>query len=402
MLSWVEVDARAIRNNLAEFRRRVGSGVRLGAVVKSNAYGHGMVTVARIARDSGADWLCVNSLDEALGLRGSGLDGPLLVMGYVELGRLGEVVEHDLRPFVYNLETVDRLSSEAGRRGRRVAVHLKVETGTNRQGVVERDVPEIVARIRASGSLALEGITTHFANIEDTTDHRFAEAQIAAFDRVCASVAASGPPAPIRHSACSAATLLFNRTHLDLARIGISLYGLWPSKETYVSCLERGKPSLDLRPALAWKTRVAQVKTVPEGGFVGYGCTYRATRPSRIAVLPVGYHEGYDRRLSGVGHVLIGGRRAPIRGRVCMNMCMVDVTDVPGAAVEDEVVLLGHQGEERISAEQIASWCGTISYEIVSRIHPSLPRIAFGLTGESPAEHADRRGPDAAARLGNG
>jgi alanine racemase len=218
-------------------------------------------------------------------------------------------------------------------------------------------------------------VTTHFANIEDTTDHGFAESQIATFARLSDAVASAGGPPPIRHAACSAAALLFNRTHLDLARIGISLYGLWPSKETYVSCLERGKPSLELRPALSWKTRIAQVKTVPEGGYIGYGCTYRATRPTRIAVLPVGYYEGYDRGLSGIGHVLVRGRRAPIRGRVCMNMCMVDVSDIPGASIEDEVVLLGRQGDERIAAEQIAGWCGTIAYEIVSRIHPSLPRI---------------------------
>jgi alanine racemase len=169
--------------------------------------------------------------------------------------------------------------------------------------------------------------------------------------------------------------LLFNRTHLDLARVGISMYGLWPSKETYVSCLERGKPSLDLQPALAWKTRIVQVKDVPEGAFVGYGGTWRATRPTRIAVLPVGYYEGYDRELSGIAHALVRGRRAPLRGRICMNMCMADVTDIPGTALEDEVVLLGRQGDEAITAEQLAGWCGTISYEIVSRIHPSLPRV---------------------------
>jgi alanine racemase len=169
--------------------------------------------------------------------------------------------------------------------------------------------------------------------------------------------------------------LLFNRTHLDLARVGISLYGLWPSKETFVSCLERGKPSLDLKPVMTWKTRIAQVKQVPEGEYVGYGCAWRATRTTKIAVLPVGYYEGYDRELSGLAHVLVRGKRAPVRGRVCMNMCMVDVTDIPGAALEDEVTLLGRKGDERITAEQLAAWRGTIAYEIVSRIHPSLPRV---------------------------
>ncbi len=378
MLSWLEIDGAALRNNLAEFRRRVGPAVRLGAGVKANANGHGLLEVARVARGARADWLCVNNVEEAVALRAASHDGPILIMGYVPLDALEAVVEHDLRPVVYNPETVDRLAALAERARRRVRVHVKLETGTHRQGVMEADVPSFTARVRAAPWLELEGITTHFANIEDTTDHRFAESQIAAFDRLTAAVTAAGGPVELRHTACSAAALLFTRTHLDLARIGISLYGLWPSKETYVSCLERGKPALDLRPAMTWKTRIAQVKTVAEGGYVGYGCTYRATRPTRIAVLPIGYHEGYDRGLQASAHVLVRGRRAPVRGRICMNMCMVDVTDVPGAALEDEVVLLGGQGDERITAEQLASWCGTISYEVVSRIHPSLPRVVVG------------------------
>lgn len=377
VLNWVELDAGAIRGNLAEFRRRVAPPTRLAAVVKSNAYGHGMLEVAEIALDAGAEWLCVNSLDEGIRLRARWPQAPILIMGYVPLDGLDPVVQNDLRAVVYNGETIDRLAERAEALGRKVRVHLKLETGTNRQGILEADLPAFVARIRASRALILEGVYTHFANIEDTTDHGFAETQIATFHRMEQIVAAGGEP-PMRHAACSAAALLFTRTHLDLVRLGISLYGLWPSKETYVSCLERGKPALDLRPALTWKTRVAQVKPVPEGEYVGYGCSYRATRNSRIAILPVGYHEGYDRGFSGVAHVLVRGRRAPIRGRVCMNMCMADVTDIPGVGLEDEVVLLGTQGEERIAAELLASWCGTIAYEIVARIHPSLPRIVVG------------------------
>jgi alanine racemase len=380
MLNWVEISAPALRNNVAEFRRRLGEKVKLGAVVKSNAYGHGMLEVAAMATAAGADWLCVNQVDEGVALRQAGHETPILVMGYVELGRLADVVRHGLTPVIYNPETVDRLEALGAQAGRQVRIHVKVETGTHRQGVLERDLPAFAQRIHGSPHLVLEGMTTHFANIEDTTDHSMAEAQIAAFERAQASLAGPAGAVPVRHAACSAATLLFTRTHLDLARIGISMYGLWPSKETYVSLLERGKPALDLRPVLTWKTRVAQVKDVPEGAYVGYGCTWRAGRDSRIAVLPVGYFEGYDRGLSGLAHVLVRGRRAPLRGRVCMNMCMVDVTDIPGVGVEDEVVLLGRQGEERIPAEQVAAWCGTISYEVVSRIHPALPRLVVQAT----------------------
>jgi alanine racemase len=375
VLNWVEIDAGALRNNVAEFKRRLGQGPRFGAVVKSNAYGHGMIEVARVAADASADWLCVNNVDEGVALREAGLTLPILVMGYVPLDGLDEVVDNTLQPIVYNLETLERLDAIASSRGSNVGVHMKIETGTHRQGILERDVPEFVARLRGARALTLAGVTTHFANIEDTTSYDYATSQMAVFSRVADVIATLHPVPFLRHNACSAAALLFNRTHLDLVRVGISLYGLWPSKETYVSCLERGKPSLDLKPVMAWKTRIAQVKQVPEGEYVGYGCAWRATRTTRIAVLPVGYYEGYDRELSGLAHVLVRGKRAPVRGRVCMNMCMVDVTDIPGAGLEDEVTLLGRQGDERITAGQLAAWRGTIAYEIVARIHPSLPRV---------------------------
>jgi alanine racemase len=373
-LNWVELDAAALRGNIEQFRRRLDRS-SLGAVVKANAYGHGMLEVAGLARDAGLEWLCVNNLDEAARLRRAGHEARILVMGYVPLARLDELVELDLRPVIYNRETVRRLDELARGRQRRVAVHLKLETGTYRQGIAESDLESFAATVREAPGLLLEGVTTHFANIEDTTDHGYAEGQIERFTRMADMLGSTGESRPLCHAACSAAALLFDETHLDLARVGISLYGLWPSRETYVSCREDGQPALNLRPVLTWKSRVAQVKDVPAESFVGYGCTYRTTRPSRIAVLPVGYHEGYDRGLSGVAHVLIRGRRAPVRGRVCMNMCMVDVTDIQDVELEDEAVLLGSQGQERISAEQLAGWCGTISYEIVSRIHPALPRI---------------------------
>src|SRR5262245_43943304 len=248
MLNWIEISAPALRNNLAEFRRRLGEKVKLGAVVKSNAYGHGMLEVAAMATAAGADWLCVNQVDEGVGLRQAGHELPILVMGYIELARLDDVVSQALRPVVYNPDTVDRLEALAAEQGRQVRVHVKVETGTHRQGVLERDLPAFAERIRRSPHLVLEGMTTHFANIEDTTDHSMAEAQIAAFGRAQEALA----PVSVRHAACSAAALLFTRTHLELARIGISMYGLWPSKETYVSLLERGKPALDLQPVLTW------------------------------------------------------------------------------------------------------------------------------------------------------
>ncbi|MDX1388784.1 MAG: alanine racemase, partial [Acidobacteriota bacterium] len=371
MLNWVEINTGALRNNIAEFRRRLSGGTKLGAVVKANAYGHGLHEIASVASEAEVDWFCVNNIGEAAALHDAGHRNPVLIMGYVPNDALDEVVTRGLRPVVYNVDTLDGLHMAAARHRRPVKVHLKVETGTYRQGVTEEGLVFFLDRIRGSEWLELEGLTTHYANIEDTTDHSFAEKQIATFERIADSVG----PVPLRHTACSAAAILFTRTHMDLARIGISLYGLWPSRETYVSRLETGKPTLDLQPVMTWKTRIVQVKKVPEGAFIGYGCTHRVTRPSVIAVLPVGYYEGYDRGLSGIAHVLVRGRRAPVRGRVCMNMMMVDVTDIPDASLGDEVVLLGAQNGENVTAEQLARWRGTISYEIVSRIHPSLPRL---------------------------
>ncbi len=373
MLSWVEIRAAALEHNIAELRRLVGTQAALGVVVKANAYGHGLLEVARIAARAGVQWFCVNSLEEALRLRRAGYAHPILVMGYVERAALAEVVRHELRPVIYNLETLQGLEREAAKQERVMPVHLKLETGTHRQGIPEPEIPPFLEKLGASSWLRLEGLATHFANIEDTTDHSYALQQMDTFERLAEMIEARWGPVPLRHSACSAAALLFPRTRRHLVRIGIALYGLWPSRETYVSCQDRADAP-ELRPVLAWKARIAQVKDVPEGAFIGYGCTYRTTRPSRIAVVPVGYHEGYDRGLSGVAHVLVRGRRAPVRGRICMNMCMVDVTDIPSASLEDEVVLLGEQGAERVTVEQLASWCGTIAHEIVARIHPDVPR----------------------------
>ncbi len=373
--SWVEVDVGALAHNLGEFRRRLPAGTFLGAVVKSEAYGHGLEPAARAFLEAGADWLCVNQLDEALRLRAIDYAGPILIMGYVPLARLAEAVGCDARIVVYNLKTLEALADAASAAGKVCPVHLKLETGTGRQGLTPAELKPLLESLSSRPSIKLEGAYTHFANIEDTTDHSYSELQIKRFEEGLETLAAAGHSEILRHTACSAAAILFPKTHLDLVRLGIALYGIWPSRETLVSARELGDAKIDLRPALTWKTRVAQVKQVPEGEYVGYGCTARTTRDSRIAVLPVGYYEGYPRALSGVAHVLIDGRRAPLIGRICMNLCMVDVTDVPRVELEDEVVLLGKQGEDSIPVERLAGWAGTIPYEIFARIHPGLPRV---------------------------
>jgi alanine racemase len=375
--SWIEISRDAYLHNLAFFRRLVGPRVELAVVVKANAYGHGRRLVAELAAAGGADSFCVHSLDEALDLRAAGLAQDVLIMGHVPLARAAEAVAHDFRCGLFNLASAAALAAAARDQGRRVRVHLKLETGTYRQGVDDDELAAVLDFLRAHSEVRLEGAYTHFANVEDTTDHAYAERQLRRFDELVERVRAAGFGEPRRHAACSAASLVVARTHFDMVRLGVSQYGLWPSKETFLSYKLRHADTGEetLRPVLTWKTRISQVKRVPAVRFVGYGCTYQTPRESLVAVLPIGYSDGYDRRLSNQAHVLVRGRRAPVRGRVCMNLTMVDVTDVPGVELEDEVVVLGRQGDQQVRAEDLAALVGTISYEIVARIHGDLPRL---------------------------
>ncbi len=402
--TWLEISEGAYARNLAFFRRLVGPGVELAAVVKANAYGHGMELVAGLAARHGADSFCVHSLDEALRLRRAGFTQDVLIMGHVPLARLAEAVAEDFRLVLYNLESARRLAELAADRGP-VRVHLKIETGTHRQGIDDPDLGAFLELLRrhgrrqrplggGGGYLQVDGVYTHFANIEDTTDPAYARRQLDRFHRAVERLRAAGLDPGKRHAACSAATLVFPRTHFEMVRLGVSQYGLWPSKETFLSyrmagASANGGPHRDppdglvrtagaadrLEPILTWKARISQLKRVPAGRLVGYGCTWQTPRETRLAVLPVGYADGYDRRLSNQAYVLVRGRRAPVRGRVCMNLTLVDVTDVPGVELEDEAVLLGRQGDQRIAAGRLAELAGTIHYEITSRLAADLPRI---------------------------
>lgn len=379
-VSWLEIDLDAIRANVRAFAGRLAPPAKLVAVVKSDAYGHGMALVAPAALEAGASWLAVGGLAEAIALRAQiGPAVPILCLNHVPGPDAGEAVAHDIRLTIYGPEALPSLSRAAKGTGRAARVHVKLETGTHRQGLAAGEALALAREAAATPGVVVEGLSTHYADVEDTTDHAYAEKQLSAFQAAVEQFRAAGAVPPLLHTACSAATILFQRTHFQLARAGIGIYGLWPSRETYVSARERGVvPEFQLTPALAWKCAVAQVKQVPAGAFVGYGRTWRATRTTRIAVLPVGYFEGYARAASGRAHVLIAGQRAEIVGRICMNMMMADVTDLPAVQAGDEAVLIGASGEERIRAEDVATWAGTIHYEIVSRIHPSLPRVAKG------------------------
>ncbi len=374
-MQWIEINRSALIHNLHQFRRLIGNKRRLLATVKANAYGHGILEVAKIVLKSGADWLGVHSIDEGIFLRKNKVDCPILVLGYVPVDELDLAVKHDLRLTVYNPKTIDRLIELASHFKGKIRLHVKVETGTHRQGVSEENFFSFIDRIKEQPELILEGMSSHFANIEDTTDHSYACYQLDNFKRICHKLEKRGIEIPIKHMACTAATILFPETYFEMVRIGIGLYGLWSSRETYLSCILKNRKPIHLQPVLSWKIRIAQIKNISKGAYVGYGCTFRTTRETRLAVLPLGYFDGYSRTFSNISFVIVKGQRAPVRGRVAMNFIMVDVTDIPGVNVEDEVLLLGKDGDESITADDLAALAGTINYEIVTRINPLIPRI---------------------------
>ena len=375
-VSWVETDRAALEANCRAFRRRLEDDARLIAVVKADAYGHGADIAVPAFRAGGADGFAVVTLDEGLTLRRAcEPELPIWVLGRIRKSALAQAREAGLEPTIYDAGSARAIVETSSAARTPVRVHLKLETGTNRQGVRTEELGDLIRILKGANAVEIAGVSTHFADIEDTTDHAFADEQLRRFDEMVRSAPWPGGQAPPRHAACSAAAILFPKTHLDFARIGIGLYGLWPSRETLVSAQERQIGDFALQPAMALKTIVAQIKSVPAGDYIGYGRTFRATRAMRIAVLPLGYYDGYPRALGDRAHVLVAGQRARVVGRICMNMMMVDVTDVPDVATEDPVTLLGRDGGEQIRAEELAAWASTIHYEIVSRIHPGLPRV---------------------------
>ena len=375
-LVWVELDREVPDHNLRELRKGLRKGTILCAVVKANAYGHGVKEMIPLLPS--ADWFAVNSLEEGVELREMAEKRPVLVLGHVPLDALQEAVARNLDLTVYNRETLEALAQLDLDSIGPARLHLKVETGTGRQGILPSEVKGFVGQLKSVAGAKLVGVSTHFANIEDTLNHDYAQAQLDRFGDVLNILDRLDIKADFIHAAATAAGILFSKTHFNLVRAGIGIYGLWPSRETYLSTLLGHRPVPDLRSVLTWKTRIVQIKNLPEGSYIGYGCTYRATRPIRVAVLPVGYAEGYDRKLGNAAYVLIRGKRAPVIGRVCMNLTMVDISDIPHAGLEEEVVLLGQDGEERVSAESMAEWAGTINYEIVTRISPLFPRRVVG------------------------
>lgn len=368
--SIVEISKSALLHNIASYRKVLSAHALLAPVIKSNAYGHGILEVASIL-DTSSDvgYLCVVSASEALRLRNAGISKPILVLSIIDTD-IAHAIDHNIDLVVYEPTFLEEVNRTAQRLSKKARVHLKIDTGLSRLGIHHEDAHTFVRLCTKLPGIELVGLFSHFAASE-RSDLSFSHLQLERFFNLIDIVEKEGIHIPLKHFASSAAITSLPQSHLTFARLGIGTYGLWSSVESKVR-METLHPDFFLRPIMHWKTQVIARKTVPAGSYIGYDCTYQAPVTTETALLPVGYYDGYDRRLSNQGMVKIRDQFFPVRGRVAMNLCIVDVTTNPEIAVGDEVTLLGT--EHLITAETIADQCRTINYEFVSRINPALAR----------------------------
>lgn len=367
MRTWIEVSKDRLRGNYRLFRSLVPRESKLMAVVKSNAYGHGLVDFSKAAARLGADWLGVDSVVEGLALRKEGVRIPILVMGYT----LPEMLPAARRANIVITVSSFEALREAARGPKGLRIHLKIDSGMHRQGFLLSDLGRVRRELKKlKGRLALEGLYTHFAAAKNPAFPDYTRRQLEVFGEWRA-VLARDRHLLLHHAAATGAALLFPETHLDMVRIGAGFYGLWPSPETRAALEERIK----LRPILSWKTTIAELKEVEGGAAVGYDLTERLRRSSKLAVVPVGYWHGLPRSLSSVGYMSVRGKRARIVSRISMGMTILDVTNIAGVRVGDEVVVLGNDGKTDPSADELARLADTIPYEIVARINPLIKKF---------------------------
>lgn len=359
---WMEIDLDALTHNIQALRSHLKVGTKFMAVVKKNAYGFGAVTISRAVLEAGADYLAVYSVEEALELREAGIHAPLLIMGPVLPSKADTIIKQQLITTVVEAELAQAVSNASQKLNAVAEVHVKIDTGLHRFGVSLEEARELLNYLDTLPNLMVVGLYTHFssANESDKTPTKLQ------LER-CLKLARLFPQIKLLHAANSAAAIQFPETHLNMVRVGISLYGLYPSVAV--------KKAVALKPVLSLKTRVARVHLVRAGEGVSYGLTWVAPRDSIVALIPFGYGHGLPRLLSNRGEVLIRGKRAPIRGVICMDQCVVDVTDIPGVRVSDEVTIIGRQDSDEITVSEIAELTGTIHYEVVTRLPEALPRL---------------------------
>lgn len=369
--TYVTIDLDAIAFNIGEVRKKIGQDVKLMAVIKTDGYGHGAVEIGRYLKND-VDYFAVASVDEAVELREAGLQLPILILGYTMHAQYPMLITHDVTQSVYTLQDAELLSETAVKAGKTVRVHIAVDTGMGRIGVMpDASGAAVVKAIAGLPGIEIEGMFTHFSTA-DESDKSYTKLQMKRYDTFVEMLEQEGVQIPLKHICNSAGIMEFDHHRYQMVRSGIITYGLYPSEEVI-------KENMDLKPALEWKAHVVHVKTLAPGAGISYGKTYVTEKPETvIATVNVGYGDGYPRNLSNRGRVLIHGQSVPIVGRVCMDQFMVDVTDVEQVQVEDVVTLIGCDGEERISVEEAAGLAGTFNYEFVCDISKRVPRLFKG------------------------
>ena len=370
-LSYIEISKGNLVHNIKCFRKVVKQGTKIAGVVKANAYGHGQAEVVKIL-NAYVDYFQINSVEELRGVRKI-TKKPVLLLGYVGKNDLAEAIKLDCVLTVFDFPHALLVNEQARKLGTKQKVHIAIDAYLGREGVLPANLENFLKELKHMKNLKVEGVYAHFANIEDTADFSHAQKQIDTYKNAVELFKKFGYKNIYTHISATSGVLAYEKwkgTH-PLVRIGIGLYGLWPSEE-----LEKAwKKKIVLKPALKWVTHVAQVKTLPKGHSIGYGLSYITKAPTTIAVIPQGYSNGFPRALSNKGVVLVKGERAPVLGRIAMNMFVVDVSHIKGVKSEDEVVLLGSQGKGTITAEELGELSGTINYEATTRLSPLLPRI---------------------------
>lgn len=364
--SFAKINLSAIDHNLREIKKSLAKGVKTLAVVKADAYGHGLVPVSKhIQKD--VDYFAVATVEDALELRENGVEKPVIILSYVSPLQYETVIENDITATMYNVEEAENLSALAEKKGKKVKVHIPVDTGMGRIGFMpDEDGVKAVRCISEMKGIFLEGLFSHYAcaDYEDKTE---SDKQTELFDRFISLLENEGIEIPIKHMNNSAGTME-NLKQYDMCRIGIALYGLYPSDEV-------NKDNMKLMPAMEVMSHIVHIKTVEKGFKIGYGHIYEAPSERTIATVSIGYADGYKRCLTGVGYVLANGKKAPIVGKICMDQCMVDITDIPDLKVGDKVVVMGKSGNEELSAELLGSMCHSFNYEIICSFMPRVIRI---------------------------
>jgi alanine racemase len=377
-LYWINIDLKRIDHNIKQIKRLQRPDTKIIVIVKSNAYGHGILPVALQAIKSGADMLGVVNAREALDLRKKGLIRPLVVMGAVAKEEMVELARQKVSFMVYNRRSLLDAVAVANIVRQRINLHLKLESGINRLGFLVEEALTAARTIEQHRYLTLEGIWTHLASVEEL-NKSYTKSQLFQFEKLLVKLRKAGikvDKIPYISTAASAAAMLVPESRFNAVRLGIAMYGLWPSRGVQAwTKKELHSKKVCLKPVLRYRTRLVSVRRVPAGVYVGYGCSFQTPKPMTLGVVPVGYAEGLPRSLSNLGFMLLKGAVVPIVGRVCMNMTILDVSKRPQSKPGDEVVIIGRSKFKEISATDIADWAGTINYEIITRLPESIPRI---------------------------